>query len=80
MLHEQLVSFLVKTDFNSPSQIALSWGTALLTMAFGVYAWMQWDWSFMWVVSGIVSIILCVLNPFRWMQRKLTGIIKRPSH
>ena len=80
MIHEHMLSYLVTTDFDSPAQIALSWGTAILTLAFGVYAWMTWEWSFMWVVSGIVSILLCIFNPLRWMQRKLTGIIKRPSH
>lgn len=80
MLHEHMLSYLVKTDFDSPAQIALSWGSGMLTLAFGIYAWMTWGWSFMWVVSGILSILLCIFNPLRWMQRKLTGIIKRPSH
>lgn len=77
MLEERFISFLVNTDFDSPSQLGLSWGMALLTLGFGLYAWMSWEWSFMWVASGIISIGLCILNPFKWMQRKLTGTIKR---
>jgi hypothetical protein len=80
MLAENLVSFFVKTDFESPAQLAMSWGMAVATLGFGIYAWMHWDWSFVWVASGIVSILLCVLNPFRWVQRRITGIIKRPSN
>lgn len=80
MLHENMIAFLVKTDFNSPLQLALMWVPAILTLALGVYGWMYWDWSLIGIVGGIVSIMLCVFNPFVWAQRKLTGIIKRPSH
>ncbi|NTF17576.1 hypothetical protein G6L37_04135 [Agrobacterium rubi] len=80
MISEKMLSFLVNTDFDSPSQLAISWGMALLTLAFGIYGWMYWDWSLMGIVGGILSIVLCIINPFRWLQRKLTGIIKRPSH
>lgn len=79
-MHEAAISFLMNADFASRRQVAAAWIMAMVSMAFGAYAWWVWSWSFAWVIGGVLSILLCIFNPFIWAQRKLRGMIKRPSN
>ncbi len=79
-MHETAIAYLMNTDFGSRRQVVTAWIMAIVSMAFGIYAWWAWSWSFVWVIGGIVSILLCIFNPFIWAQRKLRGMIKRPSN
>lgn len=73
-------SHFVKTDFSSRKHVIMDWLIAVLSLAFGLYAWIDLDWSVIWVVGGVFSVILAIVRPVAWLQRKFLGMIKRPSN
>lgn len=79
-LFEQAFSHLVKTDFSSRKHLVMDWSMAVVSLVFGVYAWMYLGWSALWPVGGVLSVVLAIVRPVAWLQRQLLGMIKRPSN
>jgi hypothetical protein len=80
MLADKMFGFVMGTDFNSTKNVVVDWTISLLTLAFGIYAWMEWSWSFTWVIGGVLCIVVSVFRPLAWAQRRIRGMIKRPSN
>lgn len=80
MLIDKMLGFIMNTDFNSTKNVVTDWTITLLTLGFGIYAWLEWSWSFTWVIGGMLCVVVSILRPLAWVQRGIRGMIKRPSN